>query len=364
MKDNEKTRRRVQPAHVELARKKEQRKQNIPQNKINQNKKKPTNSKNVENRNIRNFIDKNRYTETNIKNKSKLKKRKQTYNKIYSKIVTIFFVISSLTILYFIFIHPNSYRVFLGDDYISNIEINSATEEGLQLSIEGLFRNNLNTDVKLVEAIRFERVNTRARDRNTVEQTINMMLQSATYLVYASSFYVDNEYIATVINSDAANTIVNLIAKNYISQNANILRIDAENLQIVNDFKEPENVTSIDNALNNLMRYTRETAIHTVVSGDSFWSIANTYNMLIEEIFELNNHINPNHVLNVGEVLFVYINIPLVNIITEEELEIFTNVEQPQGGAVLGRHRQILNITRLNGVEISRNVVFSEYIPN
>ena len=279
--------------------------------------------------------------------------------------------------IYFMFIRPNSYRIYIGDYHVSTIPMGLINQYDFVTNMTAVIASRAGTNVYILEDVYFRRANTRGESLS-IDQALTTTTNSVSYLVEAGSFFVNGNHIVTVGSMEQANDIINQIATNMIPENSQIVDIQINNGQVSSSFIDATNIVNFDTAFSLLTQTTRENHPHVVSTGEALWSIANLYGITIGDIVDLNPGLTTDSFIVVGQVIIVAADIPLLDITTTEHLEIFENIPAPiehftnpslgQGQTnivqvgIPGQIRRVYTVVRQNGFERSRELIQTEYL--
>lgn len=380
---NEQKKRRVSPSHLQLKQRKVQRASDVQIKQQLQNYDNST----AENIHVKKRskqpkkIGEKRVTKPVLENKKINKSSKS------KKISSSFFDPNKLGILgviilligggYFFFFMPNSYRVFVGEQHVATIAHGQIGEYDFIKVVMAMLETSLNTEVTLVDEITLRSSNTRTGTHIHRDQALAQAVANISYKVNGGLFILNGESLFTTLSPSQGSDIIYTIAENLVPQSSQILSVEGYGLQIVPNLIYYEEVVSTAMAVNTLTSATREYLPHVARFGESFWSIANTYNISLNELITLNPD-TPPETLREGDVIIVAHDIPLLTILTEEELYIYENIIPPtehannpnlaQGQAntlqegTPGQLRNVYLVMRTNGIETSRTLISEEIL--
>ena len=283
-----------------------------------------------------------------------------------------------LGLSYLFFLRPNSYNILINDEPIAAIgrNYNITQEEFLEI-ISASMESTLNTPVFPRETVTFRPTNTRENSRITMEQAIMKISGLLNYYIEGGLLIIDGQGLFSVASVALAEEIVRNIAQSYIHNDSTLINAEGTNLIIEPVLIDPETVISPNHAMEILTAATRTIVPHVVQWGESYWSLAMSAGTTPEELMALNSaEINDD--LMAGQIILLPLYIPLLDVETLEAFPLITNiapgVEQrrnsvlPPGASNLvqqgipGQMQETYHITRLNGREISRILISTEYL--
>ena len=199
-------------------------------------------------------------------------------------------------------------------------------------------------------------------------------------------FYVDGAYI--MVNGEAAVTLANVgqaedllysIGRMFYRNPEGVPRFEfLEQVLIVPAQVHSSQVMNMDLARSTLTTHRTLQEVYIVRLGDSLYAIARRFGMTLNSLLMANPNIDPYANLREGTPLVVTVNIPIISVRTFERITFDEFVEpnmehrhNPSMGAgqqrvyqegSAGIVRVTADIVSVNGVEISRDVIFSEII--
>lgn len=146
-----------------------------------------------------------------------------------------------------------------------------------------------------------------------------------------------------------------------------------EEVMIRNVYVNQEEILNETEAEEQLLASTHEIADYILVEGDNIWDIAMEYDTTIERLFEINPQITNETKLQIGEVIKVEKNTPILSITTVEEATYkqlvpadiqyveFSNLYEGQTQVYQegrdGLKEVTVSVTKVNGKETSRELV-------
>ena len=296
----------------------------------------------------------------------------------YSAVAAVLALIVAVAVGYMMFLRPNSYRIFIDNEHIATIAHNQMDEETFVRTIEAMLSTNHNTNVVLLDEISLRATNTRSNTHIHPNQALQIALAGISYNVEGGLMIVNGSPLFTVASVATAEQIVYDIAHNLAPAGTTVQNVTATNLEIRPNIIFHEEIVNPDVAIATLTDTTREQLPHIVQQGESFWSIAVGLGLSLEDIFALNPAHSENQGVRVGEVIVVARDIPLLTVVTEEELEVLnyieplvehvvnSSLEQGQTNTLqegeVGQVRTVFSITRTDGAETSRTLISEEIL--
>ena len=253
----------------------------------------------------------------------KKRKKKSKVNRTSAFVGLMVYAFLSV-VVYLLFLSPNAYAVYLGENRVAAIFRGEMDEDQFRMNlIARISAMHSNSPIVLISEVKLTPVRANLGVL-TPEQALNIAISESLYYIRAASFIIEGEEIVTVSSHEEAMRILYEIANRAaigearnISSNANI---------VINNRLATDNISSFENALNALTSFRVHVEIYTVSSGESLWSIALFANSTVEEILSLNPGVTAGG-LYVGQTLTVPIYRPILTVsfedysIQEEEIE-------------------------------------------
>ena len=190
---------------------------------------------------------------------------------------------------------------------------------------------------------------------------------------YAYTLYVDNEPIAATTYAGALEELLNQLTRSYVSANT-VECYFKENVEIREGYIDASLVMNLGKIAEILNETKAGEVTYTVESGDSYYYIAELYEMSLEELMNMNPGYDAD-LLRVGDVLTISNAVPYLTVVNVERQRYVTDVpfdveyedddSMYQGdykvlsAGVYGKADITANVTYINGGEIDRETVAS-----
>ncbi len=130
---------------------------------------------------------------------------------------------------------------------------------------------------------------------------------------------VDGKRVVAVNNEDKANQLLNAITKHYMKDGSHYLSTDfKESVEIHEENVHSNKLLDYEEALRVVLTGTSEIKEHQVRNGESFWTIAEKYQIPIKTLEAANKAIDPEK-LQVGQKISLVIPKPYLTVLTTEE---------------------------------------------
>jgi hypothetical protein len=206
---------------------------------------------------------------------------------------------------------------------------------------------------------------------------VSNLIQNLEFYVYGAIITVNGDEAAMLSNIEAADGLLREITLSFHGENVIDLEI-VEDVKIHSAKINKNDLMTRSQAYNTLITPRPVQMVHTVSSGESLYTIAGRYGMLLPGLLTANPNIIPSNFLQEGQLLVVVPNIPIISVRTLESLTfdepILPPIEhRPTSSLPQGTQRQVQEgragisrttaaITRINNKEISREVLTREVI--
>ena len=190
---------------------------------------------------------------------------------------------------------------------------------------------------------------------------------------YAYVLYVDGEKVVATTRSGALEDLLEQLKLGYETADT-VNAYFAEEVDIRQEYVESSYVMNLG-YIAEILNETKEGEVtYTVTSGDSYYSIAEKYDLSVEALMKLNPGYDPK-ILRVGDVLTISNAVPYLTVVNVErqryvqdmpyEVEYTDDASMYQGEykitspGVYGKADMTANVTYINGEETEREVVAS-----
>ncbi len=190
---------------------------------------------------------------------------------------------------------------------------------------------------------------------------------------YAYVLYVDGEKVVATTRSGALEDLLEQLKLGYQTVNT-VNAYFVEDVEIRQEYVESSYVMNLG-YIAEILNETKEGEVtYTVTSGDSYYSIAEKYDLSVEALMKLNSGYDPS-ILRVGDVLTISNAVPYLTVVNVErqryvqdvpyQVEYTDDSSMYQGeykvtsAGVYGKADVTANVTYINGEETEREVVAS-----
>ena len=206
--------------------------------------------------------------------------------------------------------------------------------------------------------------------RDEFEETLGDALGQ---VEYAYVLYVDGEKVVATTRSGALEDLLEQLKLGYQTSDT-VNAYFVEEVDIRQEYVETSYVMNLGYIAEILNETKQGEVTYTVESGDSYYSIAEDYEMSLEDLMKLNEGYDPD-LLRVGDVLTISNAVPYLTVVNVErqryvqdtpyQVEYTDDASMYQGeykvtsAGVYGKADVTANVTYINGAETEREVVAS-----
>ena len=206
--------------------------------------------------------------------------------------------------------------------------------------------------------------------RDEFEETLGDTLGQ---VEYAYVLYVDGEKVVATTRSGALEDLLEQLKLGYQTADT-VNAYFVEDVEIRQEYVESSYVMNLGYIAEILNETKQGEVTYTVESGDSYYSIAEDYEMSLEDLMKLNEGYDPD-LLRVGDVLTISNAVPYLTVVNVErqryvqdtpyQVEYTDDASMYQGeykvtsAGVYGKADVTANVTYINGAETEREVVAS-----
>ncbi|MBZ2175680.1 peptidoglycan DD-metalloendopeptidase family protein [Schnuerera sp. xch1] len=277
-------------------------------------------------------------------------------------------------------IKTRSYTVYYGDEEVGTVR---KKEEALKVieDIKTILSNTYDSEIVLGKDIRFE--NTHAKDESLVSaKELKSNIQSnMTFLVSGYELLVDDKEVGFCKSKEELEDILQTIKKPYLNttnENSDIIDVSfVEDVKIKQKDIPLNKINDKEELLQYIQTGTEEEKIHVVEVGESLWTIAEIYDMSVEELVKANPDKNPEK-LQIGDEVKLMVPKSLITVATIEEVEYTDEVDyevkieydddmyKTQSDVKVkgseGETKYFSRITKHNGVKVEEDILKEEVI--
>jgi murein DD-endopeptidase MepM/ murein hydrolase activator NlpD len=189
---------------------------------------------------------------------------------------------------------------------------------------------------------------------------------------------VDGRDVVTLQDEETARKLIDQLKAQYVKPDSNAEVTLVEKVDFIKVKDEVQKVTPFEAAFKLIAEGVNEKRTYVVSRGDSMWDIAAKFKMTVEELHAANPDIANIDAIGEGQEINLVAKEPLINVqaVTQETREITKNYEVEyredsslyegtekviQEG-VTGKAKQVVKVTRKNGIVVNEEVLSEEEI--
>lgn len=182
--------------------------------------------------------------------------------------------------------------------------------------IENNLEERFQYDVSLEN--KFELVKSRAKDNEIVsdDELFKILNSNVNYSILAYSINIDGEQVGIVGSEDDAKDVIEEV-KNYFTKNYDqdsIIEVSTkEKIEIKQVKASNKEIKEKEDLVNYIIRGTDEEQKYTVEKGDTYWTIAEYFNMSLDDLISANPDSDPEWI-QIGDELNLIVPKPFVNV--------------------------------------------------
>jgi len=234
-----------------------------------------------------------------------------------------------------------------------------------------------NTNLDLIIENKFEVVNSVAKDSEVTskEELYNVLKSEINYKLLAYSINIDGQSVGIVDTEYSAQSVINDV-KSYFTQNYDknsLIEVStAEDVKIVKVEVDNSQIQSPVGVKSYIIKGTNKNEKYKIVEGDTYWTIAEYFNMTLDELISANPS-SDSEKIQIGEELNLVVPNPFVSVkvkrkvVQEEKIDYVVAYEyvsymyndekkvKTQGAYGISEIEAV--VTEQNGIQIAKEVV-------
>jgi len=164
----------------------------------------------------------------------------------------------------------------------------------------------------------------KAKDKEVVsgEELYNIIAENANYSLLAYEIIVDKNQVGIVNSEYEAKNVIEEV-KNYFTQNydeESIIEISTqENVEINQINTSNADIKTAEELINYIIKGTDEEQKYIVEEGDTYWTIAEYFNMSLDELISANPSSDPENI-QIGDELNLMVPKPFLNVLVKRKI--------------------------------------------
>lgn len=223
------------------------------------------------------------------------------------------------------FVGNNAYEVNINDKPIGILKDTSDTladyEQIIISLVENKLINSAGANVQILDKITLTHVRSSSKDISSEESILSTLAQSLNYKVSAVQIVVDGVIKTTIESMAMADDITSKIISEYIPIDAVVVESGfAENVQKEVVYVYPNEINSYEKAFDILTDTHLVDGTYRIVSGDTASSIATRNGITKEALYQMNEGMSDETVIQVGTEINLHAEQPLLSVKIVQEI--------------------------------------------
>lgn len=226
------------------------------------------------------------------------------------------------------------------------------------------------------EIVEYEKLRASDEELTTVAQMESSLRRSLNIKVKAYDIKANGKTVATVSSRAEAENVLEEIKKPYIDENIEDIYF-GEKVTIDEISTEMKNIRSLEEIVKLIEQGTDEIKTHEVQAGESFWTIAEMYNLQVEDLEKANPDVRPER-LQINQAISLIVPKPLLTVVTtrreryeeaipfevefEETSAIYKGETTIKTSGKNGKREVYAEIVTHNHIEVDRKILEEEIL--
>ncbi len=222
-------------------------------------------------------------------------------------------------ILVFIFTRKNATEVYLNENRIGIIKETKVTDTDLFNMAKAKVVTEKGTNIQTADKIILKPVHASKKEIVKVEYLTSQIAKSLHYQLQAFVIKVDGVEKSVLKNEAEANAVLKRVKEEYLPKGAN--EGDAtfiEKVEVTGKYVGEDAIESADKAFTLLTQTVKTTKVYTVESKDTFWSMARSAGISIDELLKLNEGLTSTSIPRPGQKINLTESKPFLSVKTVE----------------------------------------------
>ena len=232
-------------------------------------------------------------------------------------------------------------------------------------------------EIVLNENVEYEKVKAKKNEISTLSQLESSFKQVMNLKIKAFGIKANEQLISVLSTKTEADKVLEDIKNAYIDEQDDIKAYFGETVVVEEMPVEIKSVKSYEDTMKLIQQGTDEIKVHEVQKGESFWSIAEKYNIKLEELEKANPNIKPEKI-QIKQSINLIVPKPLITVVTvrksryedilpfpiefEETAALYQGEKKIKVAGKDGRREVYAEIVKHNDIEISRNILEEKII--
>ncbi len=239
------------------------------------------------------------------KNKMFPKNRRKPLN--LRPLLLLILLLGFISLIGYVGSRANAVAVYVDNEIIGYIKDTNTSEEELTKLVVAKLKQDVGSNIELNETISLKKSGGLFKKKEDAEQVISKVCQTVSYNQEATKILVDDKDFCIVSNIESAREALKIVLENYKCPEGTAQPEFAVRISTANTFVDKNSVNTPEEAAKLLSATHQVTKDYTVVSGDTFGSIASKFGMTESQLLSANPSITESTKTNIqaGQTLKV-----------------------------------------------------------
>lgn len=305
-------------------------------------------------------------------------------NKNFKVALTSLMLISILALSYTGYkinrIKTYAFNVYLGEDKIGIVR----TQEDVSNMVDNLQKelsNTYNMDIVLKKDINFEETHVKDKLITSSDKMKREIKSKMSFLVQGYVLKVDGVEVGALSKKEEVKQLIEKIKEPYELKDGEGIKLKEikilEDIEIVKTEIPLNEIGNEEKLYNHLLTSSEEIKIHDVEVGESLWTIAQIYDMNVDDLIEANPDKNPSKI-QIGDQVKLIVPKPMLTVATVSEIEyteeikfeseieyndnMYTNEKKTKVIGEAGLAKLVINEVKHNGLLVEKEILKEEII--
>lgn len=305
------------------------------------------------------------------KNMFKFTKKIVDKKRFYISLSAVFLFIVLVAYFYFSGI---AYTMTINGEEVGKIRSPKQVDKAV-LQLKQEFKELNQAEISFTSEITYKKTRAGSKELINQDALAEVLRKNMKYSVQTYCIYANGNKIAVLKSEADANKVLEEVKAYYLKgQKASDLKEVGfdEKIEIKKDFNPVADIMNKDDTVAFVIKGTNEVKTHTIVQGESFWSISRHYNMTVEALTAANPTANPEKI-KIGQVLNLIVPKPLIGVKTvqtvtytekvpfeqtvETSSSLYLDETSIKVKGVYGEKEVVADLIKINGIETDRTIL-------
>lgn len=273
-------------------------------------------------------------------------------------------------------IATRAFKIILDDKELGIVRDKDAVKATIE-KIQKELSDEYDAKIVIKEVIKFKTIQAENSELALMSEIEDSIRNNMTFSLLAYAIEINGDVLGTLKSKFLAEQIIEYVKKPYTNRMLeNGSKI--EDVKILEDVKIVEkempinDIEEFDKVLKIIQKGTDEEKTHVVEKGESFWSIAQKYNITVDELEQANPDKKPKR-LQPNDELSLIVPKPYLTVVTHEEANYVENVKydtkyeyssklykdetRTQRNGTYGKKEVVAKVEKHNGVEVAKEII-------